>query len=97
MRDTDTEWQVSEDFDVLWEAWDDENLAYHSGSGQTHLLNALATCVLQVLQHHSGNFSYVFSELADRVEGELDEGLCQQVRELLEQFESLGLIEVPLR
>ncbi len=94
MNDADIEWRVSEDFVILWEEWGEDTIIYHSGSGQTHLLNEIAVYVLQFLQHGSASFSALLAGLDGNIEGGLNAGIRQNVRELLDRFERLGLIEV---
>lgn len=94
MSDADIEWRVSEDFVILWEEWGDDTIIYHSGSGQTHLLNEIAVYVLQFLQRGSASFSSLLVGLDENIEGGLNAGIRQHVRELLDRFELLGLVEV---
>ena len=97
MKDADIEWRVSEDFVILWEAWGEDTLIYHSGSGQTHLLNEIAVYVLQFLQHGQASCSSLLSGLDENIEGGLNDSIRQHVRALLDRFERLGLVEVSTR
>jgi PqqD family protein of HPr-rel-A system len=72
--------------------WDDQCVVFIPGSGDTLLLTATALQVLAVVQAEKDgvSLSHLAAVLGIR---ESDEELCSLLKQTIEQFESLGLIE----
>ena len=77
----------------LWEHWDEESVVYHAPSGQTHLLNALATEALLLLQSRPLGLPALTNELASLCEIQVDASFLQKIGVLTTQLQDLGLIE----
>lgn len=86
-------WSVIPNLKLLSVTWDDETVVYNCSSGDTHLLNRIATEALICLQNHP----CTRKELADMLispsilseNQELDE----EIETLLLNFQELGLIQ----
>lgn len=79
---------------LVWRSWDeDEHVVFHSGSGDTHILNDVAAELLGLLD----SASLTSLELADRCAEafgiEPDASFREHVSESLAKFDELGLIE----
>ncbi len=87
-------WRVISGHPLVWRSWDDdEHVVYHTGTGDTHLLNDVAAEILVCLEVEA----LTCEELARRCGAafgvEPDEGLRGHVAATLDEFDDLGLIE----
>ena len=93
MNDRSELWSVPEGTDLRWREWDGVFVVYHCASGDTHLLQPVATATLKRLQRNPATTE----ELIQGVRGELgleaEPGLSEQIHELLRRLNDLGLIE----
>ena len=68
-------------------------MVFDEGSGDTHLLDPLAAELLKVLQESPGEAPALARRLAARLDLELDADLTGRVRELVDRFVAVGLVE----
>jgi PqqD family protein of HPr-rel-A system len=88
-------WRVLPSFELHWRddpSWGDSAVVFHPGSGDTHLLNPLAAEALHALSESPLDAGELTQHLALRMEGASSE-LAAQLRQLLQEFDDLGLIE----
>jgi PqqD family protein of HPr-rel-A system len=76
-----------------WKAWDDEFVIFDEGSGDTHLLDPLAAEFLKVLEESPGEVPGLARRLGARLDLARDADLTRRVRELVERFVAVGLVE----
>jgi PqqD family protein of HPr-rel-A system len=86
-------WRVPTGFSLHWQSWDDEFVVYHSGSGDTHLLDVVAAEALQSLQKKPANLSELARKVSASLEIKLDDKLSAYLERLLSDFHRLGLVE----
>lgn len=90
----DTErWQLLSGFRLRWQSWGDEYVVYHSGSGDTHLLDPIAAEVLKNLECASANTSELLDRISISLDIKADGDLAAMLEQLLSEFYKLGLIE----
>ena len=80
-----------------WKAWDDEFVIFDEGSGDTHLLDPLAAEFLKVLEESPGEVPSLACRLGARLDLARDADLTGRVRELVERFVAVGLVEAARR
>ena len=86
-------WRLAEGCRLHWKVWDDEFVIFDEGSGDTHLLDPLAAEVLKVLEESPGEVSGLARRIVARLDLAPDSDLTERVRELVERFVALGLVE----
>jgi PqqD family protein of HPr-rel-A system len=72
---------------------DDESVIYNDNSGDTHLISAAATSLLQRLRQSDTDTASLVTACAAEWELEADGELDAAIRDLLAELHSLGLIE----
>jgi PqqD family protein of HPr-rel-A system len=94
MSPRDTIWHLAA-HDLQWRGWDDQWIVYHAASGDTHLLSLVAGEVLQALQQTPSSVATLAEQVAAslKVSAGQEEELFEQVERLLQELESLGLVE----
>ncbi len=94
MPDNTLLWHVPRSTKLLWRCWDEEFIVYNAASGQTHYLNMLAARVLQYFQAQSASLATLIDdiEIGGAVASDGAQSLLAQVRELVKELDSLGLI-----
>jgi PqqD family protein of HPr-rel-A system len=79
---------------LVWRSWDErEQVVYHTGSGETHLLNEVAAKVLRQLEVEPLGVGELADRLAESLEIEATADVTRVVGDLVHQFDDLGLIE----
>jgi PqqD family protein of HPr-rel-A system len=73
--------------------WDDEVVVYHSGSGETHLLNAVAFATLDRFGTGGTDEDTVVEDVSRRFGSENDPAFRESVRALILHLDDIGLIE----
>jgi PqqD family protein of HPr-rel-A system len=87
-------WRGQREFNLLWRSWDDdEYVVFHTGSGDTHLLNAVAAEALSELERRAVDEGELAQHLADCLARPLDDELKKSAAGMLREFDELGLIE----
>lgn len=77
---------------LCWEHWGEESVLFDRGSGQTHLLTAMATACLLLLQDADLDLDQLTEKLGRRVQAGLEQPGREQVEQLLLTLHELGLI-----
>ena len=88
-----TKWHVPDDNQILLEEWNDEAVVYNSNSGETHHLNGLSVDVLKLIQTQPVSFDALTESIRTLYQVEDNYELDPQLKELILQFDTLGLIE----
>jgi len=91
MTSAEISWRASDALHL--HVWEDEAVAYHSLSGETHLLGAAAATLLQTLRQSPADAIALSQALAFQPDMETDAEFMQQVYEILRHLEQLKLIE----
>jgi len=73
--------------------WDDEFVAYHGLSGDTHLLNKLTGNILRVLQRGPADALTLSDSLAAVLDTKADDEFKLQISHDLADLDTLALIE----
>lgn len=94
---TEPLWKLQEPADLAIAELGDHAIIYHSLSGETHQLNALAVETLKLIQEGQVTVPTILDGLCDIFDVEDKIQLGQQVKGLISQFENLGLIEPVIR
>ena len=76
-----------------WKTWDLEFVVFDEGSGDTHLLDSFAAEVLKVLEESLGEVSGLARRLVARLDLAPDPDVTERVRELVDRFVAIGLVE----
>ncbi len=93
MEPSPRRWRLTRSHPLVLRRCDDDTLLYHTGSGQTHLLNPFASVGLEALSRRDCDEASLVSELSRTLRLPTDDALTQSVRVLIEDLERLGLIE----
>lgn len=81
-------------YPLIWKCWDDdEAVVYHTGSGDTHLLNDIAADLLRLLADRTLSADELASLYGRSAGVEPDQEFHGRVAALLAEFDDLGLIE----
>ncbi len=83
-------WRVA---NLLTKSWQDGVVVYNLDSGNTHLLNPIAGQVLKLLTEAPADATTIAHQLASQIDMESDADLDDNVVDLLNHLDSLGLIE----
>jgi len=78
---------------LCWEHWGEESVLFDRRSGQTHLLTALATGCLLLLQDADLDVDQLIEKLRGRFEEGPEQAGREQIRQLLLTLDELGLIK----
>jgi len=90
---TSEKWHATAGFKLLWHTWDDESVVYHTGSGDTHLLDSVAAFVLKTLEKKTLNIFEIIETLSQDSDLVTDENFHEFISQLISKFNRLGLIE----
>ncbi len=87
-------WTASRLGTFQWRKWDEtETILFHTASGDTHVLSPPAAVVLKELEHASLPFEEIVKRVTISLGDVHDDSLADQVEQLLDDFDQLGLIE----
>ena len=91
MPDETELWQVPTNR-LRWQRWGDEFIVYNVASGETHYLNNFANTILQYFEAEPSTTSGLLADI--QMSGVITPppSFCDQIRELVKEFDSLGLI-----
>lgn len=88
-----TRWHVAAGCSLRWRQWDDQWIVYHTGSGDTHMLDEASAQAVRRLESGPADAQ----ELARAVSATMGVGASSEVSayvdKLLPQLDALGLIE----
>ena len=91
--DFSAKWQAITDFELLWHVWQEDNVIYHAGSGDTHLLSEDAAKVLRSLQKEPANTFELENKLASSFDLPQDTKLSSYLEIIMTDLNKLGVIE----
>ena len=86
-------WRVAPGDDLRWFDGAEEAVLFHSGSGETHLLDGDAAEILQSLEARPGNAADLVARLVPAALAPERAALCGRIEQCLREFRRLGLIE----
>lgn len=86
-------WQITSGFELYWRSWGNEYVVYHSGTGDTHLLNKLAASVLESLKQAPSDIPSLSKQLASSFGIALDDESRMAMAQLMKDMIKFGLIE----
>ena len=86
-------WKVGGNRQLLWRSWDNESVVFDPLSGDTHVLNQIASQALKILEVDAVDAAKLSHRIADQLNLQDDEALLRHMERLLIKFEDLGLIE----
>ncbi len=87
-------WRLITNSSLLRRSWGEgQEVVFHSGSGDTHLLNDVASELLYCLEEANLTCDELAERCAVRFDAEPDDGFKKHVAEIVGQFDELGLIE----
>jgi len=87
-------WRITPGQELHYREWDDEFILFNNLSGDTHLLGVTAICLLQALQLHGAEDDVLTDSLCASLEIERDSDVENDVRNLLNDLQSLHLVEM---
>lgn len=93
LEDNTVTWQLRAGQQLRMLAGNDEAVIYNDISGETHLISAIASSLLQHLKKAPANFSSISTYLAIEWEFDSDDELGPVVHGLLAELDALSLIE----
>lgn len=92
-RKPPTRWTATASYPLRWHTWGDGRyVVYHSGSGDTHMLNEVAAEVLRQLDGQAVAVPDVTVRVAAALEAD-SAMLAPHIDQLVPYLEDLGLIE----
>lgn len=91
---TETQWFVSRPLDLQWRDWDGLGAVYDDGTGDTHLIDALAVELLSLLAQQPRSVRQLVDDLADALPDDMGHEIAAAFfeRQLL-ALQNLALIE----
>lgn len=87
-------WRIIPGQELHYREWDEEFVLFNDLSGDTHLLGISAIQLLQVLQQSAAGDDALTDSLCASLEIERDGEVEDQVRQLLNDLQSLHLVEM---
>jgi PqqD family protein of HPr-rel-A system len=86
-------WALSRPHQLLWRDWGDSGAAYDAGSGDTHLISALAIELLELLSTAPRTEAALGLELVDALGDAESEAVASLIGEQLTSLHGLGLVQ----
>lgn len=77
---------------LCWEHWGEESLLFDRRSSQTHLLTAMTTECLLLLQDGDLDLDQLADKLGERFQSAPEQAVREQIRQMLLTLSELGLI-----
>jgi PqqD family protein of HPr-rel-A system len=78
---------------LIWREWENEHAIYNPASGDLHLLDEVGAKALHCLESQALSQAELVCRLGTELEVASDDNLVKYVRELLREFDRLGLVE----
>jgi len=85
-------WHVPDSTALRWRRWGDEVVVYNAASGQTHYLNMFAATVLQYFEAQSASLETLIADTDIGAAEDAARPVGVQLRELVKELDSVGLI-----
>lgn len=82
-------WEAIDGFEVLRKSWDGETAIYHTGSGDTQLLDEVGITILDLLQVQAANKTDILENIRRKLDIQLDEAALLS---LLDELSRSGII-----
>lgn len=89
-------WRITPGFDLCWREWDGECIVYHTGTADTHYIDAVGVVILKFLEKGNATVDDVVSHLSSHFLDTEDveaKDLESTVARHLDSYQILGLIE----
>lgn len=86
-------WRMPREFTVQLHSWGDESVAYHDGSGDTHLLGPVEAAAIRALQKSPADVDGLTQQVAMELGLPPDTDLSTHLTALIQEFRKLGLVE----
>lgn len=86
-------WRVVAGVELQSRSWGDETVAYHVGSGDTHLMNSAAVSALRILQDTPANIAQLVEAVCARTGQVPDDDFFHSMEAVIDQLAALKLIE----
>lgn len=86
-------WRLNPVCRLHWRHWDEDHILFNEASGQTHYLNELGTCILELVEEEPLTTLELGENLRAIYGLEMDEGLRAGLLKLVAELDGLGLIE----
>lgn len=87
-------WTVHRPADICWRDWDGLGAVYNDGSGDTHLVDALAIELLELLSRQPLSVTQLLTQLADAIPEQMDiETAYAFLDRQLRSLRDLGLVD----
>lgn len=86
-------WQITSKQPLKWRCWDGDYVFYNPLSGQTHLMDIVASQILLSLSFGPLSFADICEQVSRFLGLDSDEKLANNVRQLLVGMDEGGLIE----
>jgi len=90
---TESHWGPICGSDLYWASWDSEEVLYHAGSGDTHLLDKHTALLLKRMQQSPATSSQLAQFFAEMLGIECDDHVLTRVEKTLECLLRLSLIQ----
>lgn len=84
-------WCVISGFELLMQQWDDEVVLFHSGTGNTHLIESNACQLIQILQQSPEDTTGLIRSLSARLSLDQEE-LAAYVQRALVELQRLDIL-----
>ena len=92
-RQANTRWRVPQNAEFHWKRWEDSFALYHSGSGQTHVLDPLAALLIQLIGEGPRTTSELLQQMVAQLEVDASQEFQEELQQTLWRLDALGLIE----
>jgi PqqD family protein of HPr-rel-A system len=87
-------WALHRSADISWRDWEGLGAVYNDDSGDTHLVDALAIELLELLKQQRRSVPQLVDQLADALPDEMDAATAAAFFERqLRSLQQLGLVE----
>lgn len=94
------QWRILPDIKLHWYSWGDEFSVYHSGSGDTHLIDLTTANVVKELGRCTiaGIGTDELAQIIAATDGvDCDQALIQHIEQMLDSLHQLNIIERVLK
>ena len=93
----ETVWSRPSGGELCWESWDDQHAVFDSLSGETHLLHDLTARILRNLDERGNTPGELAGAICLELGEPCDAVFGEDIARLMQQLESVGLVEKSAR
>ena len=86
-------WRAVPDIKLHWIQWGDEYVVYNTGSGDTHVLDAVSALLVHQIKERSCTTAELTSGLETLLKIDVTSEVKQSLEDTLRHLDTLGLIE----